>query len=347
MTVSRVINDPASVSEARRQAVLGAIDDLRYSPNSAARALAGGESVKLALFYDNPSAAYLSRFLVGGIEEAQRLHAQLTIIKCPPGGETEALGELLARGAQGLILPPPLCDSAPLHAALRSAGLPAVSVAGGARFADTPSVRIDDFAAAAAMTRHLLKLGHRRIGLIAGHPNQTASAERTRGYRAAIAGAGLRQDNALICPGRFTYRSGLIACEALLGLAEPPTAVFACNDDMAAAAVAVAHRHRLDVPADLTVCGFDDTDFARSIWPELTTIRQPIADMARAATATLVEHVRARQRGKSLEPESSEFPFTLVHRKSDGPPRPRPAADTRRSRSLPPRPSGSAARRVR
>jgi LacI family transcriptional regulator len=320
MTVSRAINDPSSVRAARHKSVLEAIEALNYSPNSAARALAGGRAIKLALFYDNPSAAYLSRFLVGAIGEAQRLHAQLAIMKCQVGGEKQAIKELLASGAQGVILPPPLCDSVRLYAALRSASLPAVSVAGGARFADTPSVRIDDFGAAAAMTRHILKLGHRRIGFIAGNPDQIASAERTRGYRAAIAEAGLGVDESLIAQGLFTYRSGLTACESLLDLSQPPTAVFASNDDMAAAAVAVAHRRHLEVPADLTVCGFDDTDFARSIWPELTTARQPISEMARAATTTLIEHVRARQRERTLEPQTQLFPFSIVRRHSDAPP---------------------------
>ena len=142
--------------------------------------------------------------------------------------------ELLGIGAQGVLLPPPLCDSPRLHKMIRSAGLLAVSVAGGARFAETPSFRIDDFAAAAAMTRHIVELGHRRIGFISGNPDQMASGERARGYRSALADARIERDEALIAPGLFTYRSGLIACESLLELPDPPTAVFASNDDMAA-----------------------------------------------------------------------------------------------------------------
>ena len=320
MTVSRVLNDPASVAETRRRAVLKAIDVLRYSPNPAARALAGGEPVKIVLFYDNPSSAYLSRFLLGSVEESQRLHAQLSIVKCPAGKEKKAIRELLASGAQGVILPPPLCDSVRLHTALRTSGLAAVSVAGGAAFSDTPSLRIDDFAAASAMTRHILNLGHRRVGFIAGNPDQIASAERTRGYRAALGEAALPVEEELIVEGLFTYRSGLTACEALLDLPEPPTAVFASNDDMAAAAVAVAHSRHLEVPADLTVCGFDDTDIALSVWPELTTIRQPVSEMARAATSTLIEQVRAKRRGKGAQAHTAIFPFTLVRRASDAVP---------------------------
>ena len=321
MTVSRVINDPASVAEVRRRKVLRAIEALNYSPNLAARALAGGKPIRLALFYDNPSTAYLSTFLLGSLEAAQRQHAQLTVIKCQAGAEKRAVAELQGIGAQGVLLPPPLCDSPRLHGLIRDAGLLAVSVAGGARFADTPSFRIDDFAAAAAMTHHIIQLGHRRIGFICGNPDQMASAERARGYRSAIATAGIAIDEALVAQGLFTYRSGLIACESLLELPDPPTAVFASNDDMAAAAVSVAHRRHLDVPDDFTVCGFDDTHLARSIWPELTTVRQPISDMARAATTLLIELVRGRRRTTITEPHTTEFPFSLIRRESDAPPR--------------------------
>jgi LacI family transcriptional regulator len=324
MTVSRAINDPASVAEARRRRVLRAIEALHYSPNPAARALAGGKPVRLALFYDNPSTAYLSTFLLGSLEAAQRQHAQLTVIKCQSGVEKKAVAELLDAGAQGVLLPPPLCDSTRLHTLIQSAGLLAVSVAGGARFAETPSFRIDDFAAAAAMTRHIMALGHRRIGFISGNPDQMASAERTRGYRSALAEGGIEIDEALIAQGRFTYHSGLIACEALLELPDPPTAVFASNDDMAAAAVSVAHRRHMDVPADFTVCGFDDTPLARSIWPELTTVRQPISEMAHAATTLLIDLARGRQRTTTPEPDVAEFPFSLVRRESDAPPRAEP-----------------------
>jgi len=321
MTVSRVINDPASVAEVRRRLVFQAIEALHYSPNPAARALAGGTPVRLALFYDNPSAAYLSTFLLGSLEAAQLQHALLTVIKCPAAAEKRAVAELQGFGAQAVLLPPPLCDSARLHGLIRHAGLLAVSVAGGACFADTPSFRIDDFAAAAAMTHHIIKLGHRRIGFICGNPDQMASAERTRGYRSALAKARIQLDESLVAHGLFTYRSGLIACESLLELPDPPTAVFASNDDMAAAAVSVAHRRRLEVPGDFTVCGFDDTDLARSVWPELTTVRQPISDMARAATTMLIDLVRGRRRTTAPAPQTTEFPFSIVRRESDAPPR--------------------------
>jgi LacI family transcriptional regulator len=124
----------------------------------------------------------------------------------------------------------------------------------------------------------------------------------------------------------FTYRSGLDTAEHLLALEERPTAIFASNDDMAAAAVAVAHRLGLDVPGDLTVTGFDDTALATTIWPELTTVRQPIAEMAREAVRSLVRRVRAMREGDDAQPEHVGMAFELVRRQSDAAPRIRPPA---------------------
>jgi LacI family transcriptional regulator len=100
-----------------------------------------------------------------------------------------------------------------------------------------------------------------------------------------------------------------------------PTAIFASNDDMAAAAVAAAHRRRLDVPTDLTVCGFDDTDLASAIWPELTTIRQPIRRMSQQALEFLAGDLRADRAGKPQAASHLTLDYELVRRESDAPPR--------------------------
>jgi len=322
MTVSRVINGEKNVRPETREAVLAAIAKLKYLPNLAARTLAGAEQVRIGLLYSNPSAAYLSEFLVGSLEQARLSHVQLVVEKCDAKQhEEEVVRELLASGVDGVILPPPLCDSKRIHAVLMKAGAPAIAVASGSPRAGLLAVRIDDHAAAAAMTRHILSLGHTRIGFIMGNPDQTASAQRFAGYKHALSEAGIAIDKSLVRRGLFTYRSGLKAAEQLLSLAKPPTAIFASNDDMGAATVAVAHRYHLDVPKDLTVCGFDDTDFSRSIWPELTTIHQPIADMSRAAVLLLVRKIRARRAGKDEECKHALLDFTLVRRNSDAAPR--------------------------
>jgi LacI family transcriptional regulator len=120
--------------------------------------------------------------------------------------------------------------------------------------------------------------------------------------------------------GTFSYRSGLLAAEQLLASADRPSAVFASNDDMAAAAVAVAHRLHLDVPADLTIVGFDDTPLATTIWPALTTVRQPVAAMGRKAMELLLEEIRLRSKGRTLEPLQQFLNFSLIKRESSARP---------------------------
>ena len=321
MTVSRVINGANHVRPAARDAVNEAIAALKYAPNRAARSLAGGGQIRLGLLYSNPSAAYLSEFLVGSLDQASRSDIQLVVEKCDRGkGEVARARHLIASGVDGILLPPPLCDSQALIDLLAAEKVTAVAVATGRPADGISAVSIDDFAAARAMTQHILAQGHRRIGFIIGNPDQTASAQRVEGYKAALAEAGIAIDDTLIEQGLFTYRSGLEATERLLDLPKPPTAIFASNDDMAAAAVAVAHRRGLDVPGDLSVCGFDDTTLATAIWPELTNVRQPIAAMSRAAVEMLVAEINARRQGNTPEPRRLVLDFALIERESDGRP---------------------------
>ena len=328
MTVSRVINHEANVRDETRRRVEEAIAALNYRPSAAARTLAGGDEIRIGLLHSNPSFAYLSAFLVGSLDQASRSNVQIVVEKCDDDRSEQTAIEHLLRGrVDGIVLPPPLSDSPSVLTALAATDLPVVAVATGHAPEWAMSVSIDDRQAAYDMTRHLGALGHHRIGFITGNPNLTASAERLEGYRAALIDLKLAEAPELIAEGLFTYRSGLDAADQLLELADPPSAIFASNDDMAAAAVAIAHRRGLDVPGDLTVCGFDDTALATTIWPELTTIRQPVIDMSRMAIDMLVREIRARKvsegnaSGAHLVAE-----YELIRRQSDAAPRRRPAA---------------------
>jgi LacI family transcriptional regulator len=320
MTVSRVINGEKNVRDSTREAVNAAIRDLNYAPNPAARSLAGADLIRLGLLYSNPSSAYLSEFLVGGLDQCSRSNIQLIVEKCEEGGEQAAAVKLVVSGVDGIILPPPLCDSEAIRRTLAESNTPAVAVATGRPMAEISAVRIDDFAAAQAMTRHLIALGHKRIGFVRGHPNQTASQQRLDGHLAAMTEAGLPVPDEFVEQGYFTYRSGMEAAERLLAVSPPPTAIFASNDDMAAATVAVAHRRGLDVPRDLTVVGYDDSALATTIWPELTTIHQPIADMSREAVTLLSGEIRSRRSGEEAKHRHALLDFSLVRRQSDAPP---------------------------
>ena len=298
MTVSRVINGNSNVRDSTREQVMRAVEQLGYTPNLAARSLAAAQGTRIALIYSNPSGAYLSEFLVGALRGAARTAVQLVVDAWEglgADGERNA-ARTLAKSVAGVILPPPLCESRAVVSELVGAGVPVVALAS-ARFGeDISHVRIDDFRAARDITAHLIARGHTRIGYIKGHPNQTASARRYEGFQAALQDAGIPLDTSLVQQGYFTYRSGLEAAEKLLGRRRPPTAIFASNDDMAAAVISVAHRRGMDVPRDLSVVGYDDTSAATTVWPELTTIRQPIAAMADSAIDILLRSIRRKDR---------------------------------------------------
>ncbi len=320
MTVSRVINRAGNVKADTVAAVDAAIARLNYSPNPAARSLAGARQLRVGLLYGNPS-AYLSEFLIGVLDQANLSHVQLVVEKCTAGADDADVAQrLVEEGIDGILLSPPLGDSESLLTLLNGTGIPFVVVAAGRSAPNVSVVSINDFAAARAMTTHLVQLGHRRIGFITGNSDQSASSLRQEGYTAALQAHGIVVDPELIAPGLFTYRSGLDATEQLLRLSVPPTAIFASNDDMAAAAIAVAHRRGLAVPGELTVCGFDDTTMATRIWPELTTVRQPIGEMSRAALELLVRKVKAQRANVELMNDRQILDFSLVRRQSDAPP---------------------------
>lgn len=324
MTVSRVVNGGSNVRESTRVAVMEAIERLNYSPNSAARSLAAGEVMQIGLLYSNPSAGYLSQFLVGALAAARRAGSHLVLEACEdgrPDEQAEATRQFVATNVAGVILPPPLSESAAVRAELDVAGIPWVSVAMGLTPPGSLNVRIDDYAAACAMTRHLLERGHSCIGFIRGNPNQTSSAERYRGFSDALAEAGLSAKDMPTEQGYFTFRSGIVAAERLLDRSKVPSAIFASNDDMAAAVVGVAHRRGISVPQDLSVVGFDDTSLATMSWPELTTIRQPIGAMAETALALLLQRIKAVRTGDAKMPEEQVLDYQLVVRESSGPPR--------------------------
>ena len=321
MTVSRVVNGDGNVRDKTREKVLAAIAQLHYSPNRAARSLAGADQLRIALLFDNPSASYLSELLMGALIEANRSDIQLMVQSCDIATDVGTLMRNLADGGiNGFILPPPLCDDQSVLDLVADLGAVAIAVGPGRALGAHGSVMIDDFKAAYDMTSHIIGLGHRRIGFIIGKPEQIASVNRLDGYRAALIDAGLEVSDELIAQGSFTYRSGMAATERLLAVRPRPTAIFASNDDMAAATVAMAHRQHLDVPSDITVCGFDDTEMASTIWPELTTIRQPIRDMSAYAVKAIARVTRARRAGEKLQQEQVTLPYTLVRRDSDAAP---------------------------
>jgi len=174
---------------------------------------------------------------------------------------------------------------------------------------------MDDEDAAKALVTHLIELGHRRVAHVLGIANHGASRWRFAGYKAALSAAGIPYDPDYVVEGEFMFGSGVVAARKLFDLAEPPTAIFAANDDMAAGVMWAANERGLKVPRDLSVCGFDDTPLASQLWPPLTTVRQPAREMGKLAALQLMELLRGRGKGLLVQ-----VPYSLQLRESTGAP---------------------------
>ena len=302
MTVSRALSAAAPVNAATEERVRQAVRALGYRPNAAARHLASGSAHRLGFIYANPSQAYLSELLVGALDACAAHGRQLVLARAsdPARGRRE-LRALLADGVDAFVLPPAVCDDPRLLALLRRAAARWVALSPAEPAAHPASVAVDDFAAARALTAYLIRLGHRRVGFIAGDPAYRASADRCAGYLHALADAGLAPGP--MEQGLFSFQSGLDAATRLLARAPRCTAVFASNDDMAAGALAAAARSGLVVPRELSIVGFDDTPIAATVSPAITTMRQPIAEMAQTAVRLLLRRARG-----AADPQSAAGP---------------------------------------
>ncbi|MBO6798514.1 LacI family DNA-binding transcriptional regulator [Maricaulis sp.] len=324
MTVSRVLNNHDFVKESTRRRVQDAMRALNYRPNLMARNLAGRSGLFIGLIYRNPSYGYLSEFLLGALSTCRRLGHNL-IVEEPFLDRNMVDLELIERrfldtSIQALIVVPPLSDDPQLIDVLERTGISYVCVSPRLNSYAGASVGMNDTDAAREMTDYLLGLGHERVALIKGPPDHRASELRLIGYQQALEARGMALDPELIGEGDFTYVSGMHAAKKLVDRERRPTAIFASNDDMAAGAITCIHQSGLRVPEDLSVVGFDDTATASAIWPPLTTIRQPIREMANAAIETLERGVRGPEAKNAAPPEKLRLPYDLVIRESAAPP---------------------------
>ncbi|MFK7887976.1 MAG: LacI family DNA-binding transcriptional regulator [Gammaproteobacteria bacterium] len=288
MTVSRVVNRDPKVKASTRATVEKAIAKLNYAPNIAARALVGSKNRRICLLYGNPSSAYLGDLLLGALEAASDVGVHLMVERTDPSLDPEKFVQRFGRDWDAIIVPPPMSDIPGLRKCIHERGVPAVFLASATQSGRANEIRIDDRKAALEVTQLLLDNGHTRIGFIKGNPNQTVSQARLTGYQEALAAAGISSDLALVQEGLFTYRSGQEAATALLRLPNRPTAIFASNDDMAAGCLAAAAHAGVNVPEELSIVGFDDSSIASVVWPPLTTLRQPVSEMAAMAVRTVL-----------------------------------------------------------
>ncbi len=307
MTVSRALSGKGYVAEATRAKVREAAESLGYVANLGARAMKGGRTQVLGLLvsdFQSPVIAAIINAISRVVKQAG-LDLILYDIAAPDGDRARPeIVPLLSSLCDGLLLILPGKHAEQLEQ-FRRTRVPVVLVNYWRAPTPLPVVRADNYEGAYALTEHLLGLGHRRIAFMRGTAHSGQSAERERGYVAALAAAGLQPDPALIVQGDFGQRSGFEQGQALLGLGEPPTAIFCASDLMALGVLDAARLAGLAVPGQLSVAGFDDIPTAAHCHPALTTVRQDYEQLGDSAVRLLLQHIEnGAPRGMRIELQS-------------------------------------------
>ncbi len=317
-TVSRVVNGREDVSAETRELVQRIVRERGYMANRSARGLSAGKTGLIGATVPLVHGSYFS-YLLSGTAEAL-YEEDMRLVLCPTMHQHDREVSLLERLMHGttdgavIILPEESSDELEL---LLNHGYRFVVIDPLLPLNERiPAVSAAHTAGADQAMKHLLSLGHTRIAAITGPSVMKATADRRRGYYAALAAAGIMPDPELEVEGTFEIGSGISATETLLDLDEPPTAIFAFNDNMAIGAMQTARARGLRVPDDLSIVGFDDLEEAAIVTPTLTTIRQPLAEMGRIAVSLLMRLLENQR----LEALHVELGTRLVVRESTAPP---------------------------
>lgn len=314
-TVSRVINRSPLLNDDTRRRVEDVIGELGYIPNPQARALALRRNFLIGLVHDNPNAQMVMNVQQGILEALHGTEFELVVRPVDRGSATMLvdLRHFLERQRLfGLVLLPPISENDTIAKLCAEIGCRYVRMGSAPLDDNDHMVASNDCEAVRAATEYLIEQGHRRIGLIAGPHGFRSARERRLGFEEALSKAGIALPRSMIADGNYTFESGLTAAERLLDLMPRPTAIFASNDEMAAGVMHAARQRGLDIPKDLSIVGFDDTPVAAHVWPPLTTVRWPIASMARSAALKLTAWLD----GEQIVEEPSLFLSTLIRRGS-------------------------------
>ncbi len=297
-TVSRVVNNEPNVSDKTRTKVQAAIDELNYSPNASARSLAAKRSYLIALLNDNPSANYIIDVQNGVLAECASARYNVLIYPsdsiAETGGVQDVINNLVKTRVDGVIVTSPLSENTELLDGLEAHQIP-FSLMGHVQGPNAgQSVYCDDQQAAQELTDYLITRGHNKIAIIRGPDNHSSSSQRLAGFQHSLHQHGITIPDHYYEKGAYTWETGREAAARLLSGEQPPTAIFAGNDDMAAGVYAAAYEKKVNIPEDLSVIGFDNNPLARQLYPRLTTVEQPIRDMARYSAKKLLAQLQSR-----------------------------------------------------
>ena len=312
-TVSRALSTPEKVSPESLKRVQAAIEKLQYRPNMLSQKFRYNSANSIVVLVPNIANLFFSTVISGIENVAQKrgFNVLLGDTRDSMQREQEFIHLVETRQADGLIQLRPYKTN---NSLLPKAHVTAVN-ASGCENTPYPAVRIDNVAAAKEVMQYLISLGHKRIGMISGLKDNPHAIDRMRGYKAALAEAGIEFDPTLVAEGDFTLWSGLNASGHFSRMATPPTALFCMNDEMAIGAIKGLKSKGIRVPEDISVTGFDDLEFAKYSDPALTTIAQPAGKIGEKAAELLFQLLDGTHEG------STEFvlPYEFVIRQSTGP----------------------------
>ncbi len=322
-SVSRCINNSGTLSDGTRERVLAAIDELNYTPNSLARDFRRGRTFMLLVVLPSVGDPFFTDVMRGVHAEAGRRGYGIVISDTQhnslSANEVETL--LISRQADGIIL---FGTASPFATEILSSrrrrAIPIVigCEAIAPELKRYPSVQIDNVLAARQATEHLIDLGHRRIAFVAGVGGSMLTADRERGYRAALEAAGKRVSAATVVAGDLSVAGAAAAAKRLLAVDPRPTAIFCANDEMAIGAASAIAEQGLRIPEDMSLVGFDDTRYAAVMQPPLTTIRQPAERIGMRSVQRICKLIEEPSALRD-NPEPEIVAHELIVRASTGP----------------------------
>jgi len=298
---------------------MAAVAELDYQPNLAARNLAGTKSYSIAYVYDNPNAYYIIDMQKGILSACKKQGYELLIHPCNAKADNiiDEISTMVKHSrVAGLVLTPPFSEMPEFVQKMKKLDVKIVRIMSGDVAPDdlTPCIMVNDHQASYQITQHLIDLGHQQIGFIVGGAEHKSSTERLSGYKQALNDNSIAINENLIIHGEYSFESGVHGAKQLMAEDSKPTAVFSCNDEIAAGALFAARLMNIAIPEQLSIVGFENSPFSRQTWPKLTTADQPNDIIAENAANLLI----AQTRNQNINNIVSHFTPELVIRNSTG-----------------------------
>jgi LacI family transcriptional regulator len=317
-TVSRVLNDTCPVGEDKRRSVVEAAQALGYRPNPAARSLLGKKTGGLGVLLPYVSGEFFAE-LLNGLDEAAQEEGVFLVVSTSHGhvDEFNAAIHAMDRRVDGLIVMAPEMEAPGIESIVASR-TPVSFINTHVEGLRADVFNFDNYGGSHALTQHLLGLGHRRIAIVRGPAGAGDAEERVRGYRAAMAEAGLPDTSALEFGGDYTQAAGVEAAKAVLDTNPRPTAIVAANDYCASGVLSALNERGVAIPAEMAVTGFDGVTSSQYTLPPLTTMRAPVREVGYQAFRRLVARLNGTVSGDAFQHEV--LPVELVVRGSTAAP---------------------------